>query len=463
MAKIKTSDLYMLDVAVPGTGDFRGVTTYFHTRGGSPSDSDLLMKLLHTSDWHLGRPLYGRGRYEEFEQFLQWMVWTVRERAIDVLVIAGDVFDTATPGNRAQALYYQFLRQMVASPCQHVVIVAGNHDSPAFLNAPGELLQMLDVHVIGHAQDDPAKEVIMLRDRDGLPQLIVCAVPYLRDRDVRMAMAGETIEDKERQLLQGIHDHYRDVAAVARQIRRSVESEVPVLATGHLYAAGGQTVEGDGVRDLYIGSLGQVHASIFDDVFDYVALGHLHLSQRVGGQDRIRYSGSPIAMGFGEAEQTKSLCEVTFSRQDQQNAGLRASVELIPVPKFQHLAQVRGDLQTILAALDKLGHQAQSCWVEVIYSGDEVVGDLRQVLEQAVDGTMVELLRIKADIPRASWVEQIGEQESLDDLTPMDVFEKCLQAYQVAEHQRDGLRHTYQQVLAMLHDTDDRPRPEQQT
>ncbi|NQS72549.1 MAG: exonuclease subunit SbcD, partial [Desulfobulbaceae bacterium] len=144
------------------------------------------MKILHTSDWHIGRALYGRKRYEEFKAFLDWLAETIQQNAINTLLVAGDVFDTSTPSNRAQELYYRFLCRVAASTCRHVVIVAGNHDSPSFLNAPKELLKALDVHVVGSAAN-PEDEVLVLRNEQKAPELIVCAVPYLRDRDIRVA------------------------------------------------------------------------------------------------------------------------------------------------------------------------------------------------------------------------------------------------------------------------------------
>jgi len=148
------------------------------------------MKILHTSDWHIGRALYGRKRYEELEAFLNWLVGLIEDENIDVLLVAGDVFDNSTPGNHAQELYYRFLCRMAASSNRHVVVTAGNHDSPSFLNAPRELLKFLNVHVVGCASDPPADELIVINVPDREPRLIVCAIPYLRDREIRTAEAG---------------------------------------------------------------------------------------------------------------------------------------------------------------------------------------------------------------------------------------------------------------------------------
>jgi DNA repair protein SbcD/Mre11 len=145
------------------------------------------MKILHTSDWHLGRALYGRKRYEEFSAFLDWLAQRIEDEQVDALIVAGDVFDTSTPGNRAQELYYTFLCR-VARCCSHLVVVGGNHDSPSFLNAPRALLKSLNVHVVGSM--DVEEELVILRDAEDVPVAIICAVPYLRDRDFAAGGGG---------------------------------------------------------------------------------------------------------------------------------------------------------------------------------------------------------------------------------------------------------------------------------
>jgi len=245
------------------------------------------MRVLHTSDWHIGRTLYGRKRYEEFEAFLTWLAETIQQNEIDALLVAGDVFDTSAPSNRAQELYYRFLCRVAASSCRHVVVVAGNHDSPSFLNAPKELLKALDVHVVGSSTESLEDEVLVLRNEQDAPELIVCAVPYLRDRDIRVAEAGESVEDKERKLIDGIRTHYAAVAALAEQKREELGVDIPIVGTGHLFTAGGQTVDGDGVRELYVGTLAHVTAGIFPANFDYLALGHLHVPQNVDANRKL--------------------------------------------------------------------------------------------------------------------------------------------------------------------------------
>ena len=205
------------------------------------------MKILHTSDWHLGRSLYGRKRYDEFTAFLDWLSTRIENEKIDALLVAGDVFDTSTPSNRAQELYYRFLCRVSGSTCRHIVVISGNHDSPSFLNAPKELLRALNVYVVGSTTDNLKDEVIVLYDEQNEPQAIVCAVPYLRDKDIRIVEAGETIDDKNAKLINGLKNHYADVCTLAEhkqvEFQKNGYSGVPIIAMGHLFTAGGKTCQ----------------------------------------------------------------------------------------------------------------------------------------------------------------------------------------------------------------------------
>lgn len=304
------------------------------------------MKILHTSDWHLGHKHYGRARYQEFSLFLDWLATLIQEENIETLLIAGDVFDSQTPSNRALESYYGFLSRISHSPCRHVIIVGGNHDSPTLLNAPRDLLRFLNIHVIGRVPDEMDQEIILLRDKDDQPELMVLAVPYLRDRDLRSADAGESRADKEQKLLAGIRNHYSNLYELARQKQKELASPVPLVAMGHLFCQGGTASEGDGIRDLYVGSLAHVGLDCFPSGIDYLALGHLHLPQKVKNQENRRYSGAPLVMGFNEAQNRKCVVAVTLAP--------KFMVEEIPVPCFQALQTITGDLAQILKAIERL-------------------------------------------------------------------------------------------------------------
>ena len=506
-----------------------------------------MLTLLHTSDWHLGRRLYGKPRYDEFKQFLDWQLQTLREQKVDVLLIAGDIFDTTAPSNQAQNLYYDFLSQVSHTDCRHVIIVAGNHDSASFLEAPKQLLKAFNIHIIGSMTDTPTDEVITLSDKAGQAELIVMAVPYLRDRDVRTVGHGERLDDKERKLAQGIKAHYGQIADIAiaqqAQLKAKYKRTIPIVATGHLFTVGGQTMEGDGVRDLYVGSLGSIGAEIFHPQIDYVALGHLHIPQAVGGQPHIRYAGSPIAMGFGESRQQKQVHLLRFDanpdllsqplqtltiqkkplvsaptpvkkrkRVSHTSMDLFADEELpessmldainseadinaeidaqashkagydtpsyhlsgqpngqiigqpynlaklsdttllqsLPVPVFQSIQTLKGDWQTIKTRLHSLKKSQQSVWLEVVYDGQEVVGDLSEKIAELVKDSRLEVLRIKNQQKRDQVMQSQRMDESLEELNPTQVFERCLIAHQVLEEQKPILWSRYTEVLESL-------------
>lgn len=409
------------------------------------------MKILHTSDWHIGKTLYGRKRYDEFEGFFSWLVETIKQEQVDVLLIAGDVFDTNTPGNRAQQLYYRFLHRVAASACRHVVIIAGNHDSPSFLSAPRELLKALDVHVTGTLSGNPADEVLVLRDLEGNAELIVCAVPHLRDQDIRTAEAGESMEDKSRKLVEGIRDHYAETVSLARQQRAALSPSIPIIAMGHLFVAGGQTIEGDGVRELYVGSLAHVPAGIFSPDIDYLALGHLHIPQRVNNSSVMRYSGSPLPIGFGEAGQEKSVCLIEF---DWQVSATAPVVRLITIPIFQPLECIRGSWQAITDRISTLSAANSCAWLEIIYEGDELITDLQERLQSAIEESQLEILRIKNNRIISQILDQIDDGGTLAELNVSEVFEHCLSAAAIPAEQRTELWHTYRETLVSLEEED---------
>lgn len=405
------------------------------------------MKILHTSDWHLGRSLHGRKRYAEFEAFLDWLVALIRSEGVDVLLLAGDVFDTSTPSNRAQELYYRFLCRVADSGCRHVVVIAGNHDSPSFLDAPKELLRFLNVHVVGAVLDSIGKEVLVLENESDSPEVIVCAVPYLRDRDIRTIEAGESIEDKNHKLIEGIRAHYVEVCRIARERLAVLAKPVPIVAMGHLFTAGGRTDEGDGVRELYVGSLAHVSEAVFPESIDYLALGHLHVPQKVGKSDRLRYSGSPIPMSFGEALQTKQVILVEFTDRTP-------LIREITIPRFQKLEKITGEMQTIVSRIETLKADGSNAWLEIEYNGAEHLGNLRELLEAAAAGSSLEILRIRNKTVTDQAMSQSTDDETLDELSEHEVFVRCLDAYAIPEDQRPALIQAYQETLVSLNEAD---------
>ena len=403
------------------------------------------MKILHTSDWHLGRTLYGRKCHHEFASFLDWLVTETSRRKIDCLLIAGDVFDSTTPANTVQSLYYSFLHRISGSCCRHVVITGGNHDSPSLLNAPRELLKHLNVTVIGSATEAPEDEVVALYDPEGRLEAVVCAVPYLRDRDVRRSEAGESIDDKARKLMEGIAEHYRTVCDRALRLKQSVSHEVPLIAMGHLFTAGGTIADNDEVRDLYIGTLAHVHSSAFPSSIDYLALGHLHIPQPVNGEETRRYSGSPLQLGFSHNGGEKSVVVATFED--------GVAVETLPVPPFLRLRSLRGDHETINGHLQQLIEDDLPFLVEAHYNGPDV-RTFYEELQEKVQGTKIELLRVVNQGLAEQSLHLGDEGETLEDLSAVEVFRRCLESHDIADEERDELEQCFRQVLQEIAEED---------
>ncbi len=404
------------------------------------------MKILHTSDWHLGHKLYGKQRYQEFSLFLDWLAMVIEEQGIEALLIAGDIFDSQTPSNRVLELYYRFLSRISHSSCRHVIIIGGNHDSPTLLNAPRELLRFLDIHVIGRVPENIEKEIIVLRNEDNRPELMVLAVPYLRDRDLRSATAGESLYDKEKKLLAGIQDHYAKVYELAQTKRKTLDTSLPIVAMGHLFCQGGTTSQGDGIRELYVGSLVHVGLDTFPAKIDYLALGHLHLPQKVSGQVNRRYSGAPFAMSFNEADKQKCVIAVTLAP--------TLVVDEIPVPCFQALQTITGDLVQILETINHLKEKNQSILLEINYSGKTLLDDLQEQIYRAVGDSPLEVLRISNKRIYDHVLQQTLEIKTLEELTPLQVFQQCLDMHEIDHDQQQEMELTFKTALAALQNED---------
>ena len=331
------------------------------------------MRVLHTADWHLGQHfLTGHERLTEQRAFLSWLLAAVRQEGVEALVVAGDVFDTTSPSHAAQELYYDFLVRLQGTGCRDVIIVGGNHDSPTLLNASRSLLRALRIHVVGGVPAEATEQIISLNDTQGRPGLVVCAVPFLRDRDLRLAVAGETPDARQARIRDSIAGHYLALSEHAL-VRDRRERDVPVLATGHLYAAGGEAREG-AERDVHLGGLGVVGAEHFPAAFDYVALGHLHRPQVVGGRAHIRYSGAPVPLSFTEADDKQQVLLLDFA-----GAGPPAITPLA-VPVARRLQRFHGGLDEVEAAILAFDNAAFSlvAWADVQVRSDEAYAEVQR-------------------------------------------------------------------------------------
>lgn len=411
------------------------------------------MRVLHTADWHLGQRFqHGHDRLPEHQCFLEWLLTTIEQYAVDVLVVAGDVFDTGNPPQAAQEQYYSFLAALRASrTCHDVVIVGGNHDAPATLNASGTLLKSLRVHVVGGVPLRFEDQYIGLPYGTAEPRLIVAAVPFLRDADVRRAVAGETADEREARTRDGIADHYRRVGEGVGEWR---ERGVPVLATGHLFAAGGEA--SDSEKLIHLGNLGQITANAFPAAFDYVALGHLHRPQIVGKRQHIRYSGAPVPLSFSEAGHDHQVLLLTF-------AGAGApTIAPLRVPCTRRLVRFRGALPEVLAALAAFDNETRTlpAWADVLVEDTETTTVVQDQLRAAgrLRPEVVRVLSFRHVRPGA--VDANGRAVELSELTPApllaeltetDVFGRFLDGkYAPGSAERMRLEDTFAALLVRM-------------
>lgn len=371
------------------------------------------MRLLHTSDWHLGKRLFDKERYDVFENFLTWLLGTIRKERVDTLIVAGDIFDTAVPTNKSLRLYYDFLSQLTGSGCRHVVIVSGNHDSPTLLEAPKEILASLGVHVIGGAEN-LENEVIELKDSSGKLEGVVCAVPFLRERDILRLKDDSTLSRSE-EIQLAVENHYKNV--VKKAIDKMGAKRVPLIATGHLFTVG--SPKGEDVNELYIGATGAVPVSTFPSEIDYLALGHIHRAYSIGGDKTRNYCGAPISFTFEEANLEKLVRLVDFEPDE-------IKVTDIPVPKFDKLVSVQGSQTEITAKLKELIAQDEKILVEVIHTGKADAINLTGEVADQTSGTKIEVLRIFDETKKANCLANDAEEMEIGELTWENVFEKKL-------------------------------------
>lgn len=398
------------------------------------------MRILHTSDWHIGKKLKEHDRLDEFKKFFVWLEKIIVDEKVDALIVSGDVFDNKNPSVESQELYYSFLGRVAGKICRHVVITSGNHDSAAFIDAPAEILERCDIHVVGCAGDN---EVITLRDPDGRPELIVCAVPFLLEKDVINVKPYDSIS-RDNAFKAGIINHYSKVIEQAMNFREDHKDlHIPVIAMGHLFLQQGMTQADEGEYSLYVGTAIKLGTDIFPESLAYTALGHLHSSQNIE-RENIRYSGSPIAMTFGELATRKSVSVVDF--EGEKFAGVRE----IAVPVFQQMERISGDLDKIEKRISELENSGEPVWVEITHTGTQTPGDFREKLEEILMGCEnIKVLEVIDKGKVSNSILKSGEFDgkTLGDIEPVKMFQMVMNNKNISPEDAEKLLELYQEIL----------------
>ncbi len=405
------------------------------------------MRLLHTSDWHLGQTLYNYDRAYEHQHVLDWLLDTLEAEQADALLIAGDIFDNANPSVAAQRQFYRFLTTAKRRvPQLDIVIIAGNHDSPGRLEAPAPLFEAFDAIVVGYVTRDAKgaieldRLIVPLKNRDGEIAAWCLAIPFLRPGDVpRVETDGDPY-------LEGIALLYRQ--ALDRALSRRDNGQA-IVALGHCHMNGGQTSE-DSERRIVIGGVEALPVEIFDPAIAYAALGHLHRAQKVDGQDRVRYSGSLLPMSFAEIHYPHQVIRIDL------DGDALAKTTPIPIPRPVELLQIPtqpAPPDEALAALAALALpdaplEAQP-YLEVRARLNAPEPGLRARVEAALDGKPVRLTRIETRYNGSAESDSASGPQSLDDLgrlQPDDIFKK-LHWRKYGEEPSTALLDAFQELL----------------
>lgn len=393
------------------------------------------MKILHTADWHLGQSFYERDRLEEQGRFLDFLLEQIESLQIDLLLIAGDIFDTANPPRAAEQLYYDFITRLYQLKHCEAVIVGGNHDSAPHLDAPSSVLSNLNAHVVGSLPES-IDEAVFSFERRG-KRVRIAAIPFLRDRDVRRAVAGESFDEMEARTKAGIVQNYRAFAEYCVAARQPNEV---LIATGHLTAVGGKLSESE--RSIHIGNLGSIRADQFPSEFDYVALGHLHQPQTVGDHAHIRYSGSPIPLSFTESA-NKEMRLLTIEDDH------RLSQEAIPIPLARRLLRMNGSADEIMHEIEKLNVSPDELapWIEVTVTEGDVSPILNDKIREAAAAKEAAVLKVSRQLsPQQLGTLPADATKAISEWEPQAVFQKRIEGYQ-GDIPAETLMQCYTQVL----------------
>ncbi len=401
------------------------------------------MKILHTADWHLGKLLNDQSRDDEHALFLDWLLDVVKQEEIDAIIVAGDIFDTANPPQSALQRYYDFVSRLFAQGECELIIIGGNHDSAAQLEAPRQVLNSLKTHVVGFLPEAPEDRVLYLPEEKN-PEVAIALIPFLRDRDLRVGRAGETADEIRAQLAEGISARYAETAEVIK----SAGISCPVIATGHLTVVGSET--SDSERDIHIGGLGSVTPNHFPETFDYVALGHLHRPQAADKASRVRYSGSPIALSFSESNDKKEVRILTLDENGIRQAGLA-------IPVFRQLAQIRtksSDLEKSLEAFNGSAGRLRP-WVELIVEDAMLDDNLTARVAELIadrDFDVLKVIRGRADALVAMSAEDVTDDEAIESLLdqPVHVFDHLLdQQEELSEKEVEELKLAFTHLVEL--------------
>lgn len=313
------------------------------------------MKILHTSDWHIGRKINDKNLNDTLELFFDWLITIINSENIDILIVAGDVFNNPFPSNSSLSLYYKTLYNLSKTNLRRTIIIGGNHDSNSTLNAPQALLNELKINVIGGMTETIQDAIIEIKNEQNEIDLVVCAIPYLREKDIRTSFSGNNFEQKLSEIQKGFENYYNEIS---QKVEVYKHKNIPIIATGHLFVNDIDEMSND-EKELFIGGLQELSYKQLPQNIDYYAFGHIHRPLKIGKDNKARYCGSPIAMNFSENNYKHQVVKITFENNEK-------NIDIIYTPKFRNLIQFEGSFNQIEKQIKNYKDDyPQKAWCEI--------------------------------------------------------------------------------------------------
>lgn len=379
-----------------------------------------MIRILHTADWHLGQTFFGYDRTQEHEHFLDWLAGVLTKNKIDVLIVAGDVFDVSNPSAASQRMFYRFIHRVTTeNPRLQLVVVAGNHDSAARLESPLPLLQEMRTEIKGIVRKQNGKIdyehlLVELKNAAGEVEALCLAVPFLRQGDYPV------VETEGNPYAEGVKELYAHLLKYALKKRTDGQA---LVAVGHLLATGSEIAEKDHSERIIIGGLESVSPESFPEQIVYTALGHIHKAQRVSGRENIRYAGSPLPMSFAEKHYHHGVVKVTLDEGwavEIEKLEYTPLVRLLSIPATEAAApdEVLDELRGL-----ELPEDEPMPYLEVKVKLSEPEPMLRQQVEEILEGKPVRLARIVSFYRQAAEgsVEEEVLTAGLQEMNPLQI------------------------------------------
>lgn len=404
------------------------------------------MKIAHTADWHIGKILYRHDLSEELNMFFDWLIDFIKAEGINVLLVSGDVFDLANPSHKDITLFYNTLLRLSELKIK-VIITGGNHDSISLLEAPAGILNLLNIHVIGGARENLEEEIIPCYDQEGKIACLVLAVPFLRDKDLRVVLTADQLSDKTKFTELAIKLHYDQLIQIAKA---KYGENIPLIAMGHLFIQGALT--SDSEREIHVGNLDGLNAEIISDGIDYMALGHIHKPQKVKNKNHVRYSGSPVFLDFSERQYEKSLLVLDIQNKND------IIIKTHKIPCYRLLLRFSGTLESVISQVDALenGYNLPAFVEVAVIEENPSEMKILQLEEWKARPNSGQYKIIKSKIAFINDQNNTfhsGAAEplkSIDELTPLDIFKLKMDESSLDVATTNALIEAYTQLLEEL-------------